>query len=396
MPSSARPENFFAPRSRPLRLVYAVHGYGRGHATRSLAVLAELSQRHEVLVLAGGDAYEALAPSYPVVRIPTLGFAYGRGTGTRSNWATLLHNAGAVLDLCCRGALFEMVSDTIDQFGPDVLVSDAETWSHQVAERLGIPRISFDHIGILAHCRPAIAWRDRVEAAFDTGVYLALMGRADRVLVSSFYPAPPRHGGVRVVPTLARPEVQRAVPSDGDHLLVYLNQGHVQFDERLRRVLTDLNQPVRIYGTSLRGSEGHLSFLPPGNQSFVDDLAACRAVLSTAGNQLVGEAMQLGKAILVMPENCVEQRMNARAVEQLGIGEQVAQRALTVDGLKQFLARRETYARRMLAERRDGLRESIQAIEQFIAELVPGKVRHSERAPQRHPLPVPGAQAVLP
>ena len=59
-----------------MRIVYGIHGYGRGHATRALGVLPELRQRHEVLVLAGGDAYQALAPLGPVTEIPTLTYVY--------------------------------------------------------------------------------------------------------------------------------------------------------------------------------------------------------------------------------------------------------------------------------------------------------------------------------
>ena len=36
-----------------LRIAYGVHGYGRGHSSRALAVLPELTKRHDVLVLAG-------------------------------------------------------------------------------------------------------------------------------------------------------------------------------------------------------------------------------------------------------------------------------------------------------------------------------------------------------
>jgi hypothetical protein len=66
-----------------VRIVYGVFGYGRGHATRALSVLPELLQRHDVVVLAGGDAYDALAPELPVVRVPTLRYSYG-GDGKRS------------------------------------------------------------------------------------------------------------------------------------------------------------------------------------------------------------------------------------------------------------------------------------------------------------------------
>ena len=368
------------PRGRARRIAYAVHGYGRGHATRSLAVLSALKQQHEVLVLAGGDAHAALAPELPVVRIPTLGFAYGRGTGARSNWATLRYNAAAVLDLWCRGPVFEMVAGVMRDFAPDVVISDAETFSHQVARALRIPRISFDHMGILAFCKPSIDPADRLEAGLDAFVYRTLMGTADRILVSSFYPAPARSDAVRVVPTLPRAEVRQATPSNGEHLLVYLNQGQHQFDERLRRLLESTGLPVHVYGTPQRGAIGRLSFMAPSNQPFIDDLAACRAVISTAGNQLVGEAMQLGKPILVMPERCVEQRLNARAVVELGIGMCVASHALSAGHLQGFLQRRDEFAARMLAQRRDGLAESLAAIEQYVEELTLGSVAGSSPA----------------
>jgi uncharacterized protein (TIGR00661 family) len=360
-------------RRRPLRIAYAVHGYGRGHATRSLAMLGELARRHDVRVFAGGDAYATMIGFFPVVRIPTLGFAYGRGTGARSNWATLRHNAGAVLDLACGGAVFEMVAAALRDFEPDVLISDAEAWSHLAASRLGIPRIGFDHIGILAHCRPAIDPADRVEAFFDASVYRALMGQADRVLVSSFFPALPRSAQVRVVPTLARQAVREATASEGDHLLLYLNQGDHQFDERLRKVFVELGRPVHVYGTPLRGRDACLHFLPAGDASFVQDLASCRAVISTAGNQLVGEAMMLGKPLLVMPERCVEQRMNARAVAELGIGLRVEPRAFSVGHVRQLLAGHKAFAARMRELRRDGLLEAVAVIEKFVGELAAGR-----------------------
>ena len=38
-------------------------------------------------------------------------------------------------------------------------------------------------------------------------------------------------------------------------------------------------------------------------------------MVSTAGNQLATEACYFGKPLLVMPEDCAEQRLNARQVE---------------------------------------------------------------------------------
>jgi uncharacterized protein (TIGR00661 family) len=367
-----------------MRILYGVHGYGRGHATRTLAVLPYLAAYHRLLVVCGGDAYQAIQPEYPAVRIPTLGFAYGqvKGPQQRSNWRTLRQNLPSILDLFLRGPVFQMVAEIVADFAPDVVISDAETWTHKVAAYLRVPRISFDHMGILAYCRPRIAPRDRIEAMFDTACYRLLMGRPERVIVSSFYPAPARFPGARVVGPLPRQAVRELTPRAGDHLLAYFNRGDYQLSEPILQTLQAVGCPVHIYGTSRRGRLGRLSFLPPSGLPFLEDLAACRAVVSTAGNQLVGEALYLQKPLLVMPERCVEQRLNAAAVERLGIGIRLSPRRLSAERIRDFLQRRDEFVANMQSHVRDGLPESLEAIEEFLHELV-------------SPLPVSGPSSCL-
>jgi len=64
-----------------MRIAYGVMGYGRGHAMRTGTVLPALMAEHEITVFAGSDAYEVLAPQFPTVRIPTIGYAYNGRTG---------------------------------------------------------------------------------------------------------------------------------------------------------------------------------------------------------------------------------------------------------------------------------------------------------------------------
>jgi uncharacterized protein (TIGR00661 family) len=357
-----------------VRILYGVHGYGRGHATRTLAVLPYLSRSHQILVLAGGDAFPAFWPEYPVVRIPTLGFAYrqaGTGPRQRSNWLTFRRNFPAVVDAFWHGPTFEMVREIVEEFAPDVVISDAETWTHQVAAFLRIPRISFDHIGILAYCEAPIEPRDRLGAMLDTACYRALMGSPDRVLVSSFYDARPLRRDVRVVGTLPRQAIRNLVSSEGEHVLVYFNRGRDQLHDNLLQPLNDLGVPMRIYGSPRRGRVGRLTFLPTSELPFLEDLATCRAVISTAGNQLVGEALFLQKPLLVVPERCVEQRMNALAVQRLGIGHKIDMRQFTLPTLRDFLRRVGDYRARMRGCFRDGLREALATFDRFLTELAP-------------------------
>lgn len=351
-----------------MRIAYGVMGYGRGHATRASAVISELAQRHEVLVFAGGDAYDAMAGQYPAVRIPTLGYYYRRN-GTRSNWQTLKRNAPAVLDLVFHGPAFQMVEDAFDDFRPDVVISDAEPWTHRVAKQKQIPRIGFDHFGVMAYCRPPMRWVDRLISFRDVKMYRWLMGQPERVLVSSFYAAPARRPGVAVIGTLLRDEVFQVAAERGAHLLAYFNKGVHLFSKRIEWALRALDCPVRVYGTRRIGSVGNLEFRPLGNFPFLSDLASCRAVISTAGNQLVGEALHFGKPMLVMPEDCVEQRVNALGLERLGIGRQVSQFRVTPEIIREFLGNEPQYLQNIERAARDGRREAVATLERFLHEL---------------------------
>jgi uncharacterized protein (TIGR00661 family) len=363
-----------------VRIAYGVHGYGRGHATRSLAVLPELARRHELLILAGGEAHAAIWPDFPVVRIPTLGYYYGRGA-RRSNWRTFQRNFAPVMDLVLRGPAFQAVLDALRDFRPDVVISDAEAWTHRAARRLRIPRIGFDHFGIMAYCKPRLPLWDRLISRRDVRVYKALMGQPQRVIVSSFYDAPPARPGVRVVGPLLRPEVRAVRPTRGSYLLAYFNNGLHQFTPKVEAELRRLEQRVLVYGTQRQGSLGNLDFRPPSNLPFIEDLAGCRAVISTAGNQLVGEAMHLGKPMLVMPEDCVEQRLNAAAVERMGIGMRVALRGLTAEVIQRFLSQEARLAANVRRQARDGRAEALEAIDRFVHELTDPR-GSAELAPQ--------------
>jgi len=73
--------------------------------------------------------------------------------------------------------------------------------------------------------------------------------------------------------------------------------------------LAECGMPVKVYGLGHREHFGNVSFHAIDERRFVEDLAACRAVVAAAGNQLIGEALHLGKPLLVLPERAhAEQR----------------------------------------------------------------------------------------
>ncbi len=114
-----------------MRIAYAVHGYGRGHATRVLAVLPTLAKCNDIVVLAGGDAFEVFSRHFPVERIPCLAFDY-RGLRI-SRPGTLASNAAFIWNLLTHGPLRQSLEARLAEFRPDVVVPDSEPFVLQAA-----------------------------------------------------------------------------------------------------------------------------------------------------------------------------------------------------------------------------------------------------------------------
>lgn len=351
-----------------MRIAYGVMGYGRGHAMRSGAVLPSLMAEHEVTVFAGGDAYDVLAPRFPTVRIPIIGYVYNE-RGGHSLQRTLSRNFSPMADLLFGGAGSAMVEKEFRERGIDLVISDSEAWTHRAAQKLKIPRISYDHVGIIAYCKPHFPPDLRLVGTRDAIGYRALMGVPERILISSFYPAEPAYPNTRIVGPMLRPEVLQAKAHEGEYLLAYFNKGEHQYLPHIDRALRLLDLPVVVYGTPYRGIEENLDFRAPSNEGFLHDLANCKAVLSTAGNQLIGEAIHFGKPILALPEEAFEQRLNAYMIERMGVGMRGDRHQLTPSDIDRFLGNYDYYRSNMRHHAGDGREEATQILHRYVNEL---------------------------
>lgn len=351
-----------------MRIAYGVMGYGRGHAMRSAAVLPGLMQEHEVRVFAGHDAFEALKNRFDCEKLPVIGYQYDE-YGRLSTSLTMARNARLTTDLLTHGTQTREVWRRLAAFAPDLVISDSETWTHRFARHHGIPRIGFDHVGIMAFCHCEFDPKDRWRGQRDALGYRLLMGDPDRALVSSFYPARPRRAGVEVVGPILRPAVRSARPERGDYLLAYLNKGAHQYTTALDTALRACGERVIVYGIPRQGIDTNLEFKPPSEDTFINDLAGCKGVISTAGNQLLSEAIFLGKPVLTLPEDAVEQRLNAHAVANMGVGARASLSKPGLTDIGRFLERLDEFAAGCSRHRGDGLPAAEAALQRFISTL---------------------------
>jgi len=92
--------------------------------------------------------------------------------------------------------------------------------------------------------------------------------------------------------------------------------------------LRSWGRTVHVYGHGALGRSGNLEFFDIEPVRFVEDLARARALISSAGNQVVGEALALQKPVLAYPQpGNWEQQINAHFLQQSGMGRARSRRA---------------------------------------------------------------------
>lgn len=327
------------------RIFYSLCGEGRGHATRVRAVVEALRGRHEVVVFASGNAYSMLAPLYARsdVRVSYLhGLRLHYDTARKLRYLRTGFHWGRYLTTM--NELVDSVAQAIDREAPDLAITDLEPILPRAAERTGLPYISLDHQHVLVTSDLGeLPAEVRLHAAFLSSVVQWFYTGQEDTIVSSFYAPPLRSdcGRVTQVGVMLRPEVLGAEVESGDHLVAYLRRFG---SRRILDALSLCGRPVRVYGLGAGEARGGLSFHDVDPLRFVEDLATSHAVVSTAGNQLVGEALYLRKPVLALPEaGNYEQVVNAHYLVKAGCGASVGYEGLEAADVRRFLAEAETY-----------------------------------------------------
>lgn len=322
-------------------IVYSVNGEGRGHATRVQAIVEMLIPRHRFILLASEDAYDHFRGEYhdhPYVKvspIPGLRFKYhgGRLSYIRSFFGSLpfLWNLSRSVRAVERVLMREQ---------PDLAITDFEPLLPRAASRLQVPWMSLDHQHFLSvsdfRSLPfSMRWQSRF---LRCSVGLFYRGQISEA-VSSFAHLPTRKGCEDVVRigVLIRRKIQlvKYQVTNAGHLLVYIRGAA---PDRFWEALSKIEKPIYVFGKCPPPVLPNLEYFGIQNEKFIRHLANCDALITTAGNQLVGEAFYLGKPVLAIPEcGNFEQCVNGWLVSQSQGGWSVHFEQITPHVLSQFL-----------------------------------------------------------
>jgi len=323
------------------RIAFGVCGEGRGHAARACTMLERLGGAHKCLVASSAEGLGLIADraaggraAARFLEVPGIRFEYtaGRLDVPRTIAAGLWYGWRRLPELVDR------VTRALDAFGPDLVVTDFDPVLPRAARRLGIPVVSVDHQHfLLAYDLRSLPSGLRWQAScMSLAVRLYVRDPHDTV-VSAFFRPPLRRGWEHVVQVgpLLRRAVLDAAPHAGSHVLSYLRP---RTPPAIVDMLAGCGRPVRVYGLGRHDPVGAVTFHEIDESRFVADLAGSAAVVAAGGNQLIGEAIHLGKPLLALPEAAhAEQLMNGHFLRALGCGDFVPLETVDAARVRTFL-----------------------------------------------------------
>jgi uncharacterized protein (TIGR00661 family) len=350
-------------------IFYSMAGEGRGHATRVRTVVELLRGRHRLVLLAPGDAHDLLEPAYrdsevEVRRIPGMHFAYdARQRVSHVKSAALATGYLRRLPALKRELAAQMRSERAD-----LLLTDFDPGAPRAAESIDLPYVALDHQSFLwagdtSWLPGSLRWTAR---AMGIGIR-AFYRHQVHTISSSFFEPRPRPGlqGVTFVGSMLRASLLQAELRRGDHVVAYCRR---TMPPNVLEALETCPLEVRVYGLGERPDRGSLRFRPISEQGFVDDLASARAVVATAGNQLLGEVLFLGKPVLALPEvGQTEQLINCHFLARMGGWDWVVPHRLDVPTLRSFLERADGFAAHIDRDFARGNEAAVAEIERVLA-----------------------------
>jgi UDP-N-acetylglucosamine--N-acetylmuramyl-(pentapeptide) pyrophosphoryl-undecaprenol N-acetylglucosamine transferase len=288
-----------------------VHGRGRGHASRALHLVAELASRgHRARVFAGRDAVGVLADVVPTTAIDSLPPTAGI-------------DALATASRRIREDVARMAARR-----PDVVVSDGDLPALCAARVCGVPSVAVGHGLVFLVCaRPSGLprlpwWREAMKAG------VASLGAHRRIAVN--FMALPLRDATAV---LAAPQSVPAVTvAERSGVVAYFRDG---VDARLFGAIRQAAPTAEIFAPG--GPQGVRS---PDRDAFAEAFARARAVIATAGSQLIAECVASGTPLFaVHRRGDDEQRLNAELLARTGLGRAAPLDTVDAPMLRTFLDR---------------------------------------------------------
>lgn len=288
-----------------MKILFGIQATGNGHISRSTEIYKLLKEHPEVeqldVLISGGKAQMSL-PFEVNYEYKGLSFYYGK-----KGKISVLKSIGKANFLSVAVGLWKVPFRDYD-----LIISDFEPITLWGAKIAGIKSVGIGNMYSVTSKKLR-----RVKGNNTTKFFAKVMCPAKNKIGMHFQ----KFDDFIYYPVI-RSEIRNATPANKDFTLVYLNSFA---DEELLEFFSKgtfaLNRFV-IYSKTAKqlSKHGNCVIKPLNNDSFVEDITDCSAVITAAGFQTVSEALYLGKKLFVIPiKKQSEQIGNAKELAEMGV-----------------------------------------------------------------------------
>jgi uncharacterized protein (TIGR00661 family) len=284
-----------------VKILYAIQGTGNGHICRAIEVIPYLQKMGSLDVLISGFQADIELPFEVKYRFKGLSFVFGKKGGLNILSTYLRNNIKRFYE--------ELRQLPITDY--DIIISDFEPISAWAAYLSQKPCVSLSNQCALLS--------DSIEKPQSDD----LVGK---FIINHFAPSSVNYGFSyeakypQIFTPIIRKEVRELEISSKNHITVYLPS---YSSERIVRILSQI-KTVNWYVFSKKINHevdvDNVLVIPINNNNFIESMATGSGVLCAAGFGTTGEALFLGKKLMVIPQkHQYEQHCNAKLLKDMGV-----------------------------------------------------------------------------
>ncbi len=348
-----------------IRIAYSICGEGHGHYGRNVETIKTLAKKlinSEITLYLYGDTYnifcmdKELPKNVKIKKIPGFRWIYKKKGVLHSMGSTFrnIDNVGVFLRIIKLDFLHTTIFPIRKLFAwitkrPDTLInryymkhfeefdyaiSDLEPLLPRIADVRKKPFMTLDnqHVMLYGDIKPKqFNLNERLELFFIKNSLKVLYPFSDLSILTCFYKIPIKNKYkkyVKEVGPLIRKRIKRLKKNIeyNDYILVY---AHKVLGEKLFPILTKIDNQKFIVFTNMDFNEKNFAYKRKWIEyhtidptTFINYLVKCKAVISTAGNTLISEAIYFKKPFFAISlEGNFEQRLNLYMLEKSKWGE---------------------------------------------------------------------------
>ncbi|WP_221389719.1 glycosyltransferase family protein [Dyadobacter sp. NIV53] len=307
-----------------MKILFLVQGEGRGHLTQAISLSQILRHAgHEISGVMVGKSIGRIIPSFfhkqieaPVYEFDAPNIIYnsdGGGMNLKRTLSTLVFNLPQYFKS------LRFIHHSVQEIKPDLIISFYETFggTYNILYRSKIPMICIAHQFLLLHPKFVFPENSRFNRIIINLNSKAASWLATKRLALSFREMESKNEQkITVVPPLLRKEIRSLQTSAGEFFLVYMT--HHSLSKQIINWHSE-HPEIQLHcfwdnadASDVFKYDETLTFHRINSEKYLQMLASCKALVTTAGFESVCEAMYLGKPVMMVPvPNHFEQECNA-------------------------------------------------------------------------------------